>query len=206
MDSKLSRAGLCLLLLCFAPQNLDSPLKGFIDLSLSYWTLDTNYSENLCRECLYWKSFRFSYLEKSNLNSIFFPFFPYLWKCVKEKKSPFHSFSFSPSRLRSSWSALPHWEGKSLIFLWKNTYIFTINPTYLFIWLHPWHVEFGARDQPVPQQWPEPQQWQCQILNLLSHTGTSWHILMAIFAVNCNPLLFPILKIFFFGIVFWGLL
>ena len=47
-------------------------------------------------------------------------------------------------------------------------------------WLCPQHVEFPEPGiKPVPQR-PEPLQWQCQILNLLSHRRT------------------PILKGFFF--------
>ena len=36
-----------------------------------------------------------------------------------------------------------------------------------------WHVEVaGAGTEPVPQQQPEPLQWECQILNPLHHKGT----------------------------------
>ena len=37
----------------------------------------------------------------------------------------------------------------------------------------PWHAEVPRPGiKRVPQQWPEPQQGQCQIFNLLSHQGT----------------------------------
>ena len=43
----------------------------------------------------------------------------------------------------------------------------------LSFWLHPWHVEVPRPvTEPVRQKWPEPQQWQHGILNLLSHQGT----------------------------------
>ena len=39
-----------------------------------------------------------------------------------------------------------------------------------FFWQH---VEIpGPRIKSVPQQWSEPLQWQCQVLNLLCHKGT----------------------------------
>ena len=42
-----------------------------------------------------------------------------------------------------------------------------------FFCLCPWHVEIpGPGIKTTPQQWPKPQQWQFQILNLLSHQGT----------------------------------
>ena len=41
-----------------------------------------------------------------------------------------------------------------------------------FFWPYLRHVEVPRLGiEPVPQQWPESLQWQCQILNLLSHTG-----------------------------------
>ena len=40
-------------------------------------------------------------------------------------------------------------------------------------WLLLWHVEIPRPGtEPMPQQWPEPQQRQGQILNLLSHKRT----------------------------------
>ena len=44
---------------------------------------------------------------------------------------------------------------------------------YFYFWPCLWHVKVpwpGVK--PVPQQWPEPLPWQCQILNLVSHQGT----------------------------------
>ena len=39
--------------------------------------------------------------------------------------------------------------------------------------LPPWHVEIPRPGTgPTPQKWPEPQWWQCQILNLLSYQRT----------------------------------
>ena len=44
---------------------------------------------------------------------------------------------------------------------------------FFFFWLHPWHVEVPQpRTEPVSQQQPKLQQWQCQILNPLHHQGT----------------------------------
>ena len=55
----------------------------------------------------------------------------------------------------------------------KNIYI------YVYIWGPwyfgpcPWYVEVSRSCiKPIPQQWPEPQQWQHQILNHLGHQGT----------------------------------
>ena len=49
----------------------------------------------------------------------------------------------------------------------------SILPFNFFFWLGPWHVEvLGLGIEPAPQQWPELLQWQHQILNPLSHTGT----------------------------------
>ena len=40
--------------------------------------------------------------------------------------------------------------------------------------LHPWHMEVPRPGiKPMPQQRPELQQWQCLVLNLLSHLGIS---------------------------------
>ena len=39
------------------------------------------------------------------------------------------------------------------------------------------HVEVPEPGiKPTPQQWPEPLQWQCHILNPLSHQGTPWFL------------------------------
>ena len=47
------------------------------------------------------------------------------------------------------------------------------SPFSYFFWPHPQHAEVpGPGIKPVPQQQPELLQWQCQILNLLNHTGT----------------------------------
>ena len=39
-------------------------------------------------------------------------------------------------------------------------------------WLCHGTWSFGPGTELVPQQWPKPRQWQCQILNPLSHQGT----------------------------------
>ena len=55
---------------------------------------------------------------------------------------------------------------------------FSLQTFFFFSWLHLWPVYVPRPGiEPVPQQWPktqwpEPQQWQCQILNPLSHQGT----------------------------------
>ena len=50
-------------------------------------------------------------------------------------------------------------------------------PYTLFFWLCPQHTEISRRgSKSMPQQWPEPQQWQRQILNLLSPQGTSYSL------------------------------
>lgn len=40
-----------------------------------------------------------------------------------------------------------------------------------------WHSGLRAGIEPALPQWPEPQQWKCQILNLLSHQGTPLNML-----------------------------
>ena len=45
---------------------------------------------------------------------------------------------------------------------------------YIYIFFLPclWHVEVPTPGiKTIPQQWPKPQQWQCQILNPLHHKG-----------------------------------
>ena len=62
---------------------------------------------------------------------------------------------------------------------------------FLFVWLvhwlagfgffqpRLWHVEVsGPGIQPMPQQWPKPLQWQCQILNPVSHRGIPRNIFL----------------------------
>ena len=62
------------------------------------------------------------------------------------------------------------------------TFTFLVNPgpfslfsflSFLsFFWPYPQHAELlGPGIEPVPQQQPEPQPWQRQILNLLQHQG-----------------------------------
>ena len=46
---------------------------------------------------------------------------------------------------------------------------------YFFLWPHSRHAEvLGPGIEPMPQLWPEPQQWLHKILKLLSHQGTQW--------------------------------
>ena len=65
-----------------------------------------------------------------------------------------------------------------------------------FFWPHPWHAQV-----PRPEIKPPPQQWQCQVLNLLSHQGTpAWQ---SIRVIICTYLLlvcgFSVFgKLFFF--------
>ena len=36
---------------------------------------------------------------------------------------------------------------------------------FIYFWLHPQHMQvLGPGTKPTPQQWPQPQQWQCQML------------------------------------------
>ena len=49
----------------------------------------------------------------------------------------------------------------------------------------PWYMEVpGSGIKPIPQWQPEPQQWQCRILNPLSHWGTPWVPLILYLAVD----------------------
>ena len=49
----------------------------------------------------------------------------------------------------------------------KSMYVF------LFLWPRPGHAEVpGPEIEPLPQQCPKPQQWQCRVLNPLSHQET----------------------------------
>ena len=59
--------------------------------------------------------------------------------------------------------------------------------------LMAWHEKvLGPSFKPMPQLWPEPLQWQCQILNPLSHMGTSLEIcLFFIFRVSPSALEVP---------------
>ena len=50
----------------------------------------------------------------------------------------------------------------------------------LFFWLCLWCVGVpGPVTEPVPQQWPLSQQWQCRVLNLMSHQGTPNYLLFS---------------------------
>ena len=53
---------------------------------------------------------------------------------------------------------------------------------YIILWrsgTHLWHVEvLGPRIEPLPQQRPEPLEWQHWILNPLHHKGTLWHFFL----------------------------
>ena len=44
---------------------------------------------------------------------------------------------------------------------------------FFFFWWRSQQAEvLGPGIKPLPQQWPKPQQWQCQILNLMSYQRT----------------------------------
>ena len=44
---------------------------------------------------------------------------------------------------------------------------------FFFFFPYPQHAEIlGPGIEPAPWQWPEPQQWQCQVLNPQHHQGT----------------------------------
>ena len=51
------------------------------------------------------------------------------------------------------------------------THILPLVYSALFLWPCPWHAEVpGPGLEPTLQQWPEPRQWQCWILNPVSQT------------------------------------
>ena len=55
---------------------------------------------------------------------------------------------------------------------WECFLNFSFFAVFFFL-LTLWHLEVpGPGIKPVPQQEPGPQQWQCQILNILSHQRT----------------------------------
>ena len=55
--------------------------------------------------------------------------------------------------------------------------IWTPNFFFFSFWPHPLQAEVPRPGiEPVPHQWPEPPQWQCQILNVLSYKGTPRNI------------------------------
>ena len=63
----------------------------------------------------------------------------------------------------------------------------------LFFWLHPWHAEVpGPGIKPMPQQWLEPLQWQCQILWELQNNTHFYLIVLQVRSevglprVNCS--------------------
>ena len=73
----------------------------------------------------------------------------------------------------NSYNFIISWKGDNLYPPISRLLVF-----FIFIWLHPWHVEVPRpRLEPVPQQWPKLQQWQRQILNLLSHHVYFLHFL-----------------------------
>ena len=72
---------------------------------------------------------------------------------------------------------------------------------FLFLFLPClWHVKVpGPGRKPVPQQWPKPPQWQCCILNPLSHQGTpSMMFSRFIHTVPCARASFLFFFFFFF--------
>ena len=64
---------------------------------------------------------------------------------------------------------LPKSSSHSVYFLY-GTLLFSFS--FFFGCIHGTQVFPGPGIKPLPQQRPEPQQWQCQILNPLSHTRT----------------------------------
>ena len=61
-----------------------------------------------------------------------------------------------------------------------------------FFWSHQWHVEVPAPGiELMSQQWLESQQWQCQILNPLSHQGTPETQLLTLCLQICSPYSLP---------------
>ena len=56
------------------------------------------------------------------------------------------------------------------IYTYIHIYMYTHTHTYIFFWPHPQHAEVPRPGtKPALQQWPEPQHWQCWILNPLHH-------------------------------------
>ena len=53
---------------------------------------------------------------------------------------------------------------------------------FFFFLPQPWHVEVHRQGiKPEPQQWPEPQQLKCCMLNWLSHKGTPFFLVCLTF-------------------------
>lgn len=53
--------------------------------------------------------------------------------------------------------------------MWHNEH----DILFFFLWPHPRHIDFWEPGiETMPQQRPEPQQWQCQIHNSLHYQGT----------------------------------
>ena len=63
--------------------------------------------------------------------------------------------------------------------IWKTLIgVIASCPFFFFFCPYPWHVEIprlGIKSK--PWQWPEPQQWRCQILNPTEPRRNSHHIL-----------------------------
>ena len=103
----------------------------------------------------------------------------FLWSCVHFSLLffPLHSLYCIISIDLSSSSLIIFCFSSLLLSLSSEIFIsvivlfdYTIS---FFLWPHPCHVDFpGPGIEPVPQQWPEPQQWQHWIFNLLHYQET----------------------------------
>lgn len=70
--------------------------------------------------------------------------------------------------------------------LWIEITISLFDSNTILLWPCSWHVEIPAGVKHTPRWWPEPQQWQCPIRNLLSHQ----RILTPTFIFFCLSLFF----------------
>ena len=92
-----------------------------------------------------------------------------------------NKYCFSISQIFLIWNSNIEWNililKNYLLFIWHLN--LSRPPTFFFCFFvffghtHAWGMwKFPDTDQPVPQQWHEPQQWQHRRLNSLSHQGT----------------------------------
>ena len=75
------------------------------------------------------------------------------------------------------------------------------NLNFFFFWLHPWCMEVTRPGtESVPQQQPEPLQWQCRIHNPLHHKGTPIPIFLEPYHTASHSIYMLSL---YFGVIEW---